>query len=233
MRTTRTIVWYLGGVVIIAGIAVAGQVVNAPREVLESEQGFMDLLQVSTLATFFALLYGLIGIAGEYRQGTITAAFLATPVRHRVLTAKLIAYTGAGLLLGAFAVLVTLAIALPWLAAKDIDPHYVNREVALALVGVLAASALWGALGVAFGSVVPNQVGAIVITLVWLLIIDNLLGALSPALAPFTPGGAARGLMRIDGDDVLTMWAAAAVTLAYVTALAGAGAAFVMRRDVT
>jgi ABC-2 type transport system permease protein len=233
MRTTRTIGWYLGGLVIIVGIAVAGQIVNAPRDVLEGEQGFMDLLQVSTLATFFALLYGLIGITGEYRHGTITPTFLATPVRHWVLTAKLIAYAGAGLLLGVFAVIVTLAMALPWLAARSVDVHFDNREVVLALVGALAAGALWGALGVAFASVVPNQVGAIVIALIWLLIIDNLLSALSPAVAPFTPGGAVRGLMRIDGDDLLTMWAAAAVTIAYITALAGIGAAFVIRRDVT
>ena len=233
MRTTRTIAWYLGGLVLIIGIAVAGQVVNAPRDVLESEQGFMDLVQVSTLATFFALLYGLIGITGEYRHGTITPTFLATPVRHRVLTAKLFAYAGAGLLLGAFAVLVTLAMGLPWLAAKDIDVTFSDREVTLALVGTLATSALWGALGVAFGSVVPNQVGAIVITLLWLLIVDNLLAGLVPDVAPFTPGGAARGLLRIDADDLLTMWAAAAVTLTYVIGLAGIGAAFVMRRDVT
>jgi ABC-2 type transport system permease protein len=150
-----------------------------------------------------------------------------------VLTAKLIAYAGAGLLLAVFAVIVTLAMALPWLAARSVDVHFDNRKVVLALVGALAAGALWGALGVAFASAVPNQVGAIVIALIWLLIIDNLLSALSPAVAPFTPGGAVRGLMRIDGDDLLTMWAAAAVTIAYITALAGIGAAFVIRRDVT
>jgi ABC-2 type transport system permease protein len=125
-------------------------------------------------------------------------------------------------------------MALPWLAAKNVDVHFDNREVALAVLGVLAAAALWGALGVALGSVVPNQVGAIVVALVWLLILDNLVSALVPAVAPFTPGGAVRGLMRIDGDeDLLTMWAAAAVTTAYVTVLAGIGAAFVIRRDVT
>jgi ABC-2 type transport system permease protein len=233
IRTTRTVLWYLTILVVVIGVAIAGQIVNAPREVLEGEQGFMDVLQASSFATFFTLLYGLIGMAGEYRHGTITPTFLATPVRHRVLTAKLLSYAAVGLLLGVVAVLVTLAMALPWLAAKNVDVHFDNREFALAVLGVLAAAALWGALGVALGSVVPNQVGAIVVALVWLLILDNLVSALVPAVAPFTPGGAVRGLMRIDGDDVLTMWAAAAVTTAYFTVLAGIGAAFVIRRDVT
>jgi ABC-type transport system involved in multi-copper enzyme maturation permease subunit len=175
----------------------------------------------------------LIGIAGEYRHGTISPTFLATPVRHRVLTAKLIAFAAAGLLLAVFAIFVTLAMVLPWLAAENVDTDLADRDVLLLAAGVLSASALWGALGVAVGSVVPNQVGAIVITLVWLLIIDNIVSGLFPGVAPFTPGGVVRGLMRIDGDDLLTMWAAAAVTLAYITILAGLGAAFVLRRDVT
>lgn len=225
--------WYLLGLVVIVGLAVAGQVVNAPRDVLASEEGFIDTLEVSGAATFFALLFGLVGVAGEYRHGTITPTFLATPVRHRVLTAKLIAYAGAGLVLGVFTVLLTFAIALPWLAAKSVDYDLADRDVVLFLVGVLATAALWGALGVAFGSVVPNQVGAVVTTLVWMLIVENIVAGLLPGVAPFTPGKAAQALMRVDAGEVLTMWAAAAVTLGYITALAAVGAVLVMRRDVT
>jgi ABC-2 type transport system permease protein len=201
--------------------------------VLASEEGFIDTLEVSASATFFALLFGVIGVAGEYRHGTITPTFLATPIRHRVLTAKLIAYAGAGLLLGVFAVFLTFAMAIPWLAAKNVDYDLADRDVLLFLVGMLATAALWGALGVAFGSVVPNQVGAMVVTFIWLLIIENIVAGLLPGVARFTPGKAAEGLMRVDAGELLTMWAAAAVTLAYITALAAIGAALVMRRDVT
>jgi ABC-2 type transport system permease protein len=232
IRTTRTLVWYLLGLVVIVGISVAGQVANAPDTVLESEEGFVDVLEASAWATFLALLFGIIGIGGEYRHETITHTFLATPVRERVVATKVVAYGGAGLLLGVVAVLVTFAMAMPWLAAEGVDPTVASREASLFLLGVLAAAALWGALGVAFASVVPNQVGAIVFALIWLLIVENLIGGLAEEIAPYTPGGAARGLMRID-EDVLPMWSAAAVTVAYVIALAAAGAVFVIRRDVT
>jgi hypothetical protein len=233
IRTTRTLLWYLLGLVVIVGIAVAGQVANAPDVVLESEEGFIDTLEASTAATFFTLLFGIIGMTGEYRHATITHTFLATPVRDRVVAAKVITYAGAGLLLGLFALLVTFAMALPWLAAKDADPTLLDREVGLFLLGALATAALWGALGSAFGSVMPNQVGAIVVALLWLLILEHILTGLLPEIAPYTPGGAARGLMRIDGEDVLPMWSAAAVTLGYVVAFAGIGARLVIRRDVT
>jgi ABC-2 type transport system permease protein len=233
IRTTRTLLWYLLGLVVIVGIAVAGQVANAPDFILESEEGFIDTLEASTAATFFTLLFGIIGMTGEYRHATITHTFLATPVRDRVVAAKVITYAGAGFLLGLFAVLVTFAMALPWLAAKDADPTLLDRDVGLFLVGALATAALWGALGSAFGSVLPNQVGAIVVALLWLLIIEHILTGLLPEIAPYTPGGAARGLMRIDGEDVLPMWSAAAVTLGYVAAFAGIGARLVIRRDVT
>jgi ABC-2 type transport system permease protein len=232
IRTTRTLVWYLLGLVVIVGISVAGQVANAPMNVLASDEGFVDVLEASGWATFLALLFGIIGLAGEYRHETITHTFLATPVRERVVGAKVLAYGAAGLFLGVVAVVVTIAMAVPWLATKGVDPTFTDREVGLFLVGVLAAAALWGALGAAFAAVVPNQVGAIVIALVWLLIVEALLAGLFGEIARYSPGGASRGLMRTD-EDVLPMWSAAAVTLGYVVALGAVGARFVIRRDVT
>jgi ABC-2 type transport system permease protein len=233
IRTTRTIVWYLLGLVVIVGISVAGQVANAPDEVLEGAQGFIDIVHAAAWASFLALLFGIIGLGGEYRHETITQTFLATPIRDRVVATKVVVYAGAGFLLGVFAVAVTVAMGLPWLGARQVDTTLLDREVGLVVLGVLAAAALWGALGSAFASVVPNQVGAIVLALVWLLIVEPLLGSLVEEIAPYSPGGAARGLMRMEGDDVLSMWAAAAVTLGYVLALAAVGARFVIRRDVT
>ena len=234
IRTTRTVVWYLLGLVIIVGISVAGQIANAPDSVLESEVGFIDTLEASGWATLFALLFGIIGLTGEYRHETITQTFLATPVRDRVVAAKVVVYAAAGLLLGVFALAVTLAMALPWLTAKQVDPTLLDRDVGLFLLGLLATAALWGALGLAFASVVPNQVGAIVSALIWLLIIETIVSGLLPDVAPYTPGGAARGLMRVsEGDDLLPMWAAAAVSVGYVVALAVIGARLVVRRDVT
>ena len=67
-------------------------------------------------AVILVLLLGVTVTAGEYRHGTITATFLVTPVRERVLVAKLIA----ALLLGfAFAVAgVVVNVLVGWLALQ-------------------------------------------------------------------------------------------------------------------
>jgi hypothetical protein len=233
IRTTRTLLWYLLGMVVLVALTVAGQVAATSADILSTEGGIVDVLSASGWATAFALLFGIIGVAGEYRHETVTQTFLATPVRERVIVAKLVVYAGAGLCIGVVALLVTLAMALPWLAAKGADPPLTESRVVLLVIGLLAAAALWGPLGIAFSSLVTNQVGAIVIALVWLLIAESILAGLTPGAARYTPGGTVRGLMQVEGDDVLPMWAAAAVTFGYIATLAALGTQLVIRRDVT
>jgi ABC-2 type transport system permease protein len=233
IRTTRTIIWYLLGITVVVGISVAGQIANAPDSVLVEVEGFVDVLEAAVWASIFALLFGLIGITGEYRHETITHTFLAAPVRERVVGAKLLTYAGAGLVLGVFALLIAVAMAVPWLAAKGIDAPLAERSVVLFVIGLLGATALWGALGVAFATVVPNQVAAIVIAFVWLLILESVLAGLAPDAARYSPRSAVGALMRVEGEESLSMWGGAAVTLGYIAVLAAVGSSLVIRRDVT
>jgi ABC-2 type transport system permease protein len=233
IRTTRTLIWYLLGITVVVGISVAGQVASAPDIVLADVEGFVDVLEAATWASIFALLFGVIGITGEYRHETITQTFLAAPVRERVVGAKMLTYAGGGLVLGAVALLITVAMAVPWLAAKGVDAPLGERSVALFIVGLLGTAALWGALGVAFATVVPNQVAAIISAFVWLLILETVLAGLAPDVARYSPRSAGGALMRVEGDEALSMWGGAAVTLGYIAAFAALGSQLVIRRDVT
>ena len=67
-----------------------------------------------------ALLAGILGVAGEFRHQTITATLLAAPRRRRLLTAKVVVHAGLGILLAVVAAAVNLAVAIPWLAARDV-----------------------------------------------------------------------------------------------------------------
>ena len=65
--------------------------------------------------TLAALVLGVLGMAGELRHGTATSTFLVTPVRGRVVAAKLAAAALAGLAMALVATAVGLAIGLLWL----------------------------------------------------------------------------------------------------------------------
>jgi ABC-2 type transport system permease protein len=64
---------------------------------------------------------GIMVMAGEFRFNTITSTFLVTPERKRVVAAKLAASSLVGVAIAAVSSLLTLAIALPWLASRHVD----------------------------------------------------------------------------------------------------------------
>lgn len=103
-------------------------------------------MAAASSGTLVVLLIGILMMAGEFRHNTATSTFLISPDRRRVVGAKLIAsaVVGAGL---------ALAIALPWLAAKNVDVSLLSRDVgpvllaavAVAFVWVMVVEALWSA----------------------------------------------------------------------------------------
>ncbi len=80
-------------------------------------------------------------------------------------------------------------------------------------------AALFGAIGAATGSLVRNQVVAIVGWLIWLTLVEHLALGLVPALGRWLPAAAGRALIRTPNEEALTPIAAAGVLVAYATAI--------------
>lgn len=206
------------------------------------EEGAGRLVQAAGTASLLALILGILAVTTEFRHGTITQTFLATPVRERVVASKLLAAVVAGLALGVGAIVVTLAIGLPWSSARGYEVGLDGGSAAhfLRLLGVYAFSA---ALGVGIGALVRNQVGAVVGAFAWFLMVEPLLTLLGIVLSEgdddfgpigrYLPGTA---LDALAGDDfgglgVLSPPAALGLVLAYVALVAAAGGAVLVRRD--
>jgi ABC-2 type transport system permease protein len=69
------------------------------------------------------------------------------------------------------------------LAGRGIDFALDDRQTALLLLGTVAGTGLWGAIGVAIGAVVRSQVGAIIGLLARGFVAENLLFGSFPASA--------------------------------------------------
>jgi hypothetical protein len=97
---------------------------------------------------------------------------------------------------------------------------------------------LWLLLGVAIGSVVHNQVAALVGTLLWIFLVETLLVGLLglldwDAVAEYLPFHAVDGADGVGGDNLLDYWPALGVTLGWIALLGAAGVVRTSRRDIT
>ncbi|MGN0062741.1 MAG: ABC transporter permease [Nocardioides sp.] len=198
-----------------------------------------------TLGYVFPLVMGALAITTEYRHRTISATFLAEPRRGRVLAAKLIVQCGLGALYGLLGTAAAVGVGALVLNVVDVDPMLGSSEVWTAIGMSVVALAVWGMVGVGFGTLVPNQVASIVLILAFTQFLEpmvrvglTLVDALAP-VAKFLPGAAAEAMVGSSlystsaGLDLLERWQGSLVMLAYVVVFAVIGNYLTLRRDVS
>ncbi len=237
VRTTRGWWAYLIVIVLLVGLAVAGDVgSNADVRGLRDFQ--VDLIEAAGFGAVLALILGITMVTTEFRHGTITPTFLAEPRRERVLASKALAGTLVFLFFAVLALLVVAAVALIWLSITGDEIHFFNGEVGKRAAQTLLGAVLWGLLGVAIGSVVQGQVAALVGTLVWIFVVENLLVGLlglldSDGVATYLPFRALDAADGTGGDNLLSYWPGVAVSLGWIAVLGAAGVWRTSRRDIT
>ena len=237
VRTTRGWWVYLGVIVLLVGIAVAGDTGSNPdaRGELDFQVG---LVESAGFGAVLAIILGITIVTTEFRHGTVTPTFLAEPGRERVLASKTLAGSLVALLFGLLALLVVAAVALPWLSITGDEIHLLDGEVGTRAAQTLLSMVLWGLMGVAIGSVVHSQVAALVGTLVWIFIGETLLWGLFGLIdldgaAAYLPFRAFDGADGTGGEDILSYWPALAVSLGWIALIGAAGLWRTRRRDIT
>lgn len=243
LATTRLWLWLLLLAVVLTGayVFLTIQFADNPdnhQPPLSSPAGQRTALAVSsTPATAMIAVLAVIGMTGEFRHKTATATFLFTPRRWRVIAAKLVTYPLVGIGYAIACIAAAIAIALPWLSSKGIDVSLTGNGIPGALAGVIAAVALFGALGVALGALVRDQVAATVGLVVYLFIAETLIARI-PGLenvSGYLPGIAERALSQVHQSNThfLEPWQGGATLIVYAVVLAGAGWFCTARRDIT
>jgi predicted 3-demethylubiquinone-9 3-methyltransferase (glyoxalase superfamily) len=139
-------------------IAFADNTVTLP---LDTAPGQQTLFAIAAGARPLVAVLGAIAITTEFRHNTATATFLATPHRGRVVIAKLATATLAGVAYAVACIATVTAIVLPWLAAKGIGVSLTGNGIPRTLAGVVAAYAIFAAIGVALGALIREQVATV------------------------------------------------------------------------
>ena len=181
------------------------------------------------------LILGIIGMTEEYRHPTATPTFLTAPRRGRVVVAKILAYALAAVPLALAVAAVTALVALVAAGARGAAPALDadNLEV-LGRAGLVLV--VWAVIGVGIGALLRNQVGAIVGALVYLFVVEGIVGSISALQGAYKwlPGGAADAVLpTIQPVELLEPWQGGLLLLAYGLLAAVLGTFLTVRRDVT
>lgn len=221
-----------------------------------AREGIAPLLYglASSVGYVFPLLVGTLMVTSEFRHQTLTPSFLATPRRDVLLVAK----AGVGIVLGVFfgalGVIATVAPAAALLAAFGLDTQLGSTDMWAQFGRTIIAFVLWVLVGLGVGTLVRNQVGAIVGVLAFTQFVEPIVrvaatfveslsgvtrllpGAASDALVGssiFTSAIVGGGAADAAATEVLAWWAGGLVLLAYAAVLLVVGYATSWRRDVT
>ena len=236
LRTTRTFYALIGAAVaLIVIIAVLGAALG---KFTNTATPGRSLLGIAGLAPLFALVIGVIGVTTEFRHGTITPSLLVEPVRTRLMAAKLAALLIAGVALGVVCYAMCAGIVSVILSGRGIATAMSTSDWIRAVIGGAFATMLYAALGLGVGAVLRNQVGAIVVVLSWVFVIENLLGIIPGG---FGDGIKKYGLSGVGGSlartashaTMIGQVPAGLLLLGYALVLAIAGTMVVRQRDVT
>jgi ABC-2 type transport system permease protein len=234
LTSTRSIYAMLAGLVAIVAIGVVATTTDGEPGSLIAPLEHQVFLNVSlTIAPLFGLLLGLRSFTDEFRFGSIVPTLLASPVRRRVLGAKLVATAAAGVALSLAAVAISIAVGVPILAVKGIEITWSTGALALVVGRLIGATVLWTAIGVGLGLAVKHQVAAIAGTLVWILAAEGILSGLVPNVAKYFPGAAGFAVVGINPAELLTPGLGALLLGAYAVVAIAAGGFLMQRRDIT
>jgi hypothetical protein len=139
LRTTRMFYGNALAALAFVPVSLAVAILTAGKEggspALDTSEGLRQVLSAASSGTLIVLVLGILMMAGEFRHNTATSTFLVCPDRRRVVGAKLLASALVGAGLAVAASVVTLAIAIPWLAAKDVAVDLLSADVGLVLLG--------------------------------------------------------------------------------------------------
>lgn len=202
-----------------------------------------------TAGQYFGLLltmiFGVTIVTSEYSHQTVTATFLATPKRSRVVFAKVAASLLCAFLFFLVSTVLAVSIGGTMLVSLGV-PLGAGLSTGVGAVALNALAYLvWAVFGVGLGTLIRNQVWAVVLAIMLYLgelgaqfVFPQLASALGRRwineLEYYLPGGASRAMTSlVAADGVPPWWLATLVLLCYGLIAVVVGSLVTTARDVT
>jgi ABC-2 type transport system permease protein len=224
LRTTRTFAAVVGSA---AALSLVLVVLGA---VLGKETDPRALFTNNAI-TYIIVLLGAIAMTGEWRHRTITGSVLAAPNRLRLLAAKAMSYSVAGVALSILVTVPTIVVGELVLSGRG-EATLGASGIADVLWRNLAVAALLGPLGVCVGALVRNQIVTVVGLVIVAAALEPAVFQAVPDVGRFLPLAGAPGGILGGTDGLLSPGPALAVLVAWGLAAFAAAAVNLRRRDL-
>ena len=246
LRTTA-VPWVLAGIALLVNALLILVIFltrpdNAPSDagynIPHTTQQLRNLVGSGFQGYLLALLLGTLIVTTEFRHKTVTTSFLVTPVRSLLVAGKLLTAAVAGAVLAVIMLVGTVIGGGVTLAARGGSFTDMVHQIPAVAPGFILVFALFAILGVGVGSVLTNQVAAIIVVLGWFIILEGILTSLVHSAFKWVPTGAAvaaSSLTRDRGADfgLFAWWQGALLMLFYGLFFAALGSIILTRRDIT
>lgn len=196
----------------------------------------------------FPVLLGALSATSEFRHQTLTPTFLANPRRAQVLVAKVVAMALVGALYGVVSLVASIGVGGVVLSAVGQNARLDDGDTWVLVARAVLAMALWAVIGVALGTLVPNQVAVLVIVLAFTQFVEPILRSVSAIwewtaqVGQFLPGAASDALvgwsvftsLGATTESVSLEWWQGGLVLFGIAAVVGViGYLTTWKRDVT
>ncbi len=213
-----------------------------PPPALTDDATIRSVLSGAISAKTLVLVLGILIITTEYRHMTVTPTFLAAPRRSLVVAAKLAVAAIVGVAFGVIAVAVATLTGYISYAFKGETFTLGVDKAPQAILGIILIVTIYTIIGIGVGTLLKNQVAAILVGLGWSLAAEGVVSALlslwdkGENIYRYFPGNAASAVtdQYLGGfEGLVTPWQGALILVAYGLVFAALGSRLTLRRDIT
>ena len=238
LRSTRTALGLFIITLIVSVVPTILLVALAPREVLDSEEAGSFFNVAASLVPYVVLVFGILGMTNEYRHGTITYTYVATPRRGRVMIAKLVVYALVGAAMMLVAIVLVQLTARMGLQVRGIGYQSPEGMTLADPARQVVVAGLMTAFGVSLGALLRAQVPTVAGVLIWAFAVESIIALVRPKVGvwlPFTVFNQVTGgnIGGAESSSGLGRPEAFLVSVVYIGIVSVAAVLISMSRDVT
>ncbi|MEV0582963.1 ABC transporter permease [Nonomuraea sp. NPDC050310] len=238
LRSVRSTMWtFIVAAVLMIGfcvlISIAALSTNEP---LDGFDAFDSSMGGSVFASIALATLGVLSVSSEYRTGMIRTSLQAVPQRLSLLAGKVLVFTAVTLVYSVILSFASFFTGMAILARENMETTLGAPGVLRALIGTALLLTASGLFGLALGSLIRHSPGAIVTAISMILIVPQLTN-----LLPGEWGRTVNEYMTTNAGNLVALvepragamgpWEGFAVYLAWIAAVAIAGAVLLKKRD--